>query len=132
MNLRFRLILDLAFFLSAAFCVSGAGAQTLQQDLTKFVETPAVPGYEQALAAEIRTRVPPSLGRPQTDNLGNLSITLGSGSPHRLIVAPMDEPGYVVSGITADGYLRVQRLTQQSPHPLFDLLHAAQDRKSVV
>ena len=110
----------------ALLLVASAAAQTLPQDVAKFVETPAVPGYEQALAAEIRTRVPPSLGRPQTDNLGNLYITLGSGSPHRLIVAPMDEPGYVVSGITADGYLRVQRLPQQSPHPLFDLLHTAQ------
>lgn len=114
-------------FLLTAFLLAWgapAAAQSLPEDLTKFVETPGVPGHEQGLAAEIRTRLK-NLSL-QTDNLGNLYVTLGSGSPHRLIVAPMDEPGYVVSGITADGYLRVQRLPQQAPQPLFDLLHAAQ------
>ena len=114
-------------FVSLLHVAVPAGAQTLPEDLAKFVETPAVPGYEQALAAEIRSRLKNySL---QTDNLGNLYVRLGSpeaSGPHRLIVAAMDEPGYVVSGITAEGYLRVQRLPQQAPHPLFDLLHAAQ------
>src|SRR6266849_1674176 len=116
----FRFLFSIFFFLLAI----SVAAQTLEQNLTKFAETPAVPGYEQALAAEIRSRL--KNYSVQADNLGNLYLTLGSGSPHRLIVAPMDEPGYVVSGITADGYLRVQRLPQQAPHPLFDLLHAAQ------
>ena len=31
----------------------------------------------------------------------------------------MDEPGYVVSAITGDGYIRVQRLPQGAPHGLF-------------
>ncbi len=129
MKLTLLRIFPVALFLGAALGGNPAAAQSLPQDLTKFAETPAVAGYEQALAAEIRARLPRSLGSPQTDNLGNLYITLGSpgaSGPHRLIVAPMDEPGYVVSGITADGYLRVQRLPQQAPHALFDLLHAAQ------
>src|SRR5205807_4131396 len=117
-------------FLFAIFCFLlslPVAAQTLSQDLARFAETPAVPGYEQPLAAEIRAQ----MGKlsPQSDNMGYLYVTLGSRETsglHRLIVAPMDEPGYVVSGITDDGYLRVQRLPQTAPHPLFDLLHAAQ------
>lgn len=104
-----------------------AGAQMLTGDLARFVETPAVSGYEEALAREIRARL--ERFKPETDNMGNVYVTLGSpeaSGPHRLIVAPMDEPGYVVSAITADGYLRVQRLPQQAPHPMFDQLHAAQ------
>lgn len=92
--------------------------------LQEFVETPAVSGYEQTLAAKIRERL--KAFSPQTDNLGNLYVTLGSGAPHRLLVTPMDEPGYFVSAITPDGFLRVQRLPQVAPHPLFDLLHSAQ------
>jgi len=38
----------------------------------------------------------------------------------------MDEPGYVVSGITEGGYLRVQRLPQAAVTPLFDVLNFAQ------
>ncbi|MGH9776864.1 MAG: hypothetical protein ACRD5I_00485, partial [Candidatus Acidiferrales bacterium] len=60
------------------------------------------------------------------DNLGNVTVTVGSGEPHRLIVTPIDEPGYVVSAITPDGYLRVQRLPQAGVHPWFDLLHSTQ------
>lgn len=93
-------------------------------NLQEFVETPAVSGYEQNLATKIRHRL--KNFSPQTDNLGNVYVTLGSGAPHRLLVTPMDEPGYIVSAITPDGFLRVQRLPQQVPHPLFDLLHSAQ------
>src|SRR6202035_3098633 len=57
---------------------------------------------------------------------GNVFVTVGSGAPHRLLVTAIDEPGYIVSGITLDGYLRVQRLPQAPPNPVFDLLHAAQ------
>ena len=87
-------------------------------------ETPAVSGYEEALSAELRERLQEHA--PKTDNLGNTWVTIGSGAPHRLIVAPIDEPGYVVSEITADGYLRVQRLPQAPPNPVFDALHFAQ------
>ena len=101
-----------------------AAAQSLWQDLAKFVETPSIPGDEKALAGEIRGRV--KNFSPQTDHLGNVFATVGSGAPHRLIVTPLDEPGYVVSGITEDGFLRVQRLPQAPPNAVFDLLYAAQ------
>ena len=89
-----------------------------------FLTTPAVSGYEQELTKQIREALKD--WSPKTDNLGNVYVTLGSGAPHRMIVTPMDEPGYVVSEITADGYLRVQRLPQRAPNAVFDLLHAAQ------
>lgn len=53
------------------------------------------------------------------DSFGNVWVTRGSGSPHVLWVTRRDSPGYVVSRITPDGYLRLQRLgTPLSP--LFD------------
>jgi putative aminopeptidase FrvX len=96
----------------------------LASDLKEFVETPAMPGYESELAAKIRAKL--ASYSSQTDSIGNLVVTLGSGEPHRLIVAPMDEPGFVVSGITGDGYLRVQRLPQGGPLGLFNELYVAQ------
>ncbi|MGH9704055.1 MAG: M20/M25/M40 family metallo-hydrolase, partial [Candidatus Acidiferrales bacterium] len=97
---------------------------SLDQDLKEFVAIPAIPGYEQQLAAKIRTEL--SHFSPETDNLGNVFFTIGSGSPHKLIVAPLDEPGFVVSAITEDGYLRVQRLPQAAPNGVFDDLYSAQ------
>src|SRR5579859_2788060 len=93
------------------------------------VRTPSVSGREEALAKKIEE----SLNGYETkaDNLGNVIVTIGSGAPHRLFVAPMDQPGYVVSGITKDGYLRVQRLPQAAPHGSFDALHFAQPVKVI-
>jgi putative aminopeptidase FrvX len=109
-------------------CISGATPLKAQCGLgpasISLSTTPAVSGYEQELAGEIRDAI--KSFSPKSDNLGNVYVTLGSGSPHRLIVAPIDEPGYVVSEITPDGYLRVQRLPQRAPNAVFDLLHAAQ------
>jgi putative aminopeptidase FrvX len=76
------------------------------------------------LAAEIRKRLKDF--SPSTDNLGNVYITVGSGAPHRLIVTPIDEPGYVIRGITEDGYLRAQRLSQRAPNEVVDALEFAE------
>ena len=101
-----------------------AAAQLPAVSLGELEATPAVAGYEQQLAAGLREKLKGF--SPRTDNLGNVYVTLGSGAPHRLIVTAVDEPGYVVSAITADGFLLVQRLPQAAPNAVFDLLHAAQ------
>ncbi len=84
----------------------------------------AISGHEERLGAAIRDRV--KALEPKTDNLGNVYVTIGKGAPHKLIAVAMDEPGYVVSGITEDGYLRVQRLPQAAVTPVFDVLNFAQ------
>ncbi|MGA7622877.1 MAG: M20/M25/M40 family metallo-hydrolase [Candidatus Acidiferrales bacterium] len=93
-------------------------------DLQQLVQTPAVSGHETQLAEKIRTSL--NSFHPVTDNLGDIIINIGSGAPHRLLVTPIDEPGFVVSEITPDGYLRVQRLPQGSLSPIFNELYAAQ------
>jgi putative aminopeptidase FrvX len=111
-------------FVVLGFVYVGTAEPAMSQYYSALEETPAVSGYEQHLAAEIRDSIKGF--SPQTDNLGNVYVTLGSGAPHRLMVTPIDQPGYVVSEITPDGYLRVQRLPQRAPNAVFDLLHAAQ------
>ena len=68
------------------------------------MRTPAVSGHEGALAKQIEGALKEY--SPKMDNLGNVVITVGSDAPHRLIVTPMDQPGYVVSEVTDDGFLR--------------------------
>ncbi len=96
----------------------------LKATLTELAEMPAVSGNEEQVSAWLAQRLQPL--SPQIDNLGNVVVTLGSGAPHRLLVTAIDEPGYVVSAITDDGFLRVQRLPQRGVHPWFELMHAAQ------
>jgi len=105
----------------AVATAAGAGP-----DLAALSRIPAVSGYEQSLAAAIQYDLTAQGLHPDTDNLHDVWVTAGSGSPHRLIVAAIDQPGYVVSGITPQGYLRVQRLPQLEPNAVFDTLSFAQ------
>jgi putative aminopeptidase len=99
----------------------------LASDLKEFVETPSVSGYESELGEKIRAKL--AAFHPVVDNLGDVIVTVGTGSPRRLIVTPIDEPGFVVSGITDDGYLRLQRLPQGVLPPIFNTLYSAQPVK---
>ncbi len=119
----------LCFGLRIQAAAGQAGPEAASEDgaagnLGEFAGTAAVSGHEGALAEKIRSLL--GVLHPRTDNLGDVIVTLGSGSPRRLIVAPMDEPGYVVSGITPDGYLRLQRLPQRRLPPIFNELYSAQ------
>src|SRR5258708_38464999 len=100
-------------------------ANSLQfADVGQLAEIPADAGYEHEVSSRIREQL--KALAPKTDNVGNVYVTVGSGAPRRLLVTAIDEPGYVVSGITPDGFLRVQRLPQAPPNAVFELLHAAQ------
>jgi len=120
MRAGFFIIAAADVFLSTATII---GAQA-NLDLTELQRTPAVSGHEQKLTAEIERQLKGF--SPKTDGVGNIWVTIGSGSPHHLIATSIDEPGYVVSQITEDGYLRVQRLPQAPPNAVFDALHFAQ------
>jgi putative aminopeptidase FrvX len=134
--LFFRLALIATFFLAASPASSAlyqsnqpvAAPQSIAAVLAELVQTPAVSGYEQSVGKIIvaRLKAMPQHYGAKVDNLGNVTVTLGSGTPRRLIVAPFDEPGFVVSGITPDGYLTLQRLPQGGNLPLFNELYAAQ------
>ena len=124
------------FLLLSPICEVPAAAQavraasvpgTLEEGVREFVETPSVSGYERELSEKIREKI--AALHPVTDNLGDVIVTIGSGAPRRLIVTPIDEPGFVVSGITDDGYLRLQRLPQAGLPPIFNELYSAQPVK---
>ena len=117
-----RTVLLMGTVLGCAVCTLGQEKNTV--NLQSVEETPAVSGHEQELSRLLREELRDLA--PKTDNLGNVYVTVGNGAPHRLIVTPIDEPGYVLSEITADGYLRVQRLPQTAPNAVFDALHFAQ------
>ena len=119
-----------SLFLLQSFPAAGQSANPtssyggLPRQLEELVNTPAVSGYETQLAGKIRESL--KALHPVTDNLGDVIVTIGSGAPHRLIVTPIDEPGFVVSEITPDGYLRVQRLPQNGLPPIFNEMYSAQ------
>lgn len=85
--------------------------------LQAYARTSAVTGREEEASRFVQALF--KAGALQRDRLGNLVLVLGSGTPRRLLVAPLDEPGYVVSQIQANGYLRVAPVGGGQVGPLF-------------
>jgi putative aminopeptidase len=65
----------------------------------------AVTGLEQQVVDTLLSLLPGS----RRDRAGNAVLTLGSGGSRRLVVCPVDEPGFVVGHIRDDGYLTLRR-----------------------
>ena len=87
-----------------------------------YAAVPSVTGRESQFIDFLKTRLP-GWAKPETDNMNNLVVRLGAPNPDLLVVASIDEPGYVVSNITDDGFLRVQSPSGSPPNPLFHQFH---------
>ena len=126
MRVRFLPLVSLLFLLLADAAMGSAqsGRTPLVQDLQQLTDSVAVSGYESAATAYVKQQL--AALHPHVDSIGNLTVTFGSGAPSRLIAAPIDEPGYVVSEIAPDGYLRVQRLPQTGLPPHYNEMQNAQ------
>ena len=82
----------------------------------RFSGMTAVTGYEQAMTDSLLALLPGST----RDRIGNVTLTLGRGTPKRLISCSLDEVGYVVGNITDDGYLLLRRVGLSRTNALFD------------
>ncbi len=105
-------------FLAAATPGRAAAQSDWAERLERSIGIPAVSGHESALRDSIRAWLPRGV-EARVDALGSLLVRFGRGEPEVLLACPLDEAGYVVSGITEDGYLRLRRVGA-APHPLFD------------
>jgi putative aminopeptidase FrvX len=110
------------FFLSAIATVlfsTGASGQAVAPAalVERFAAFSAVTGYEQAVVDTLVSDLLPGAIR---DRSGSAVLILGSGAPRRLIACPLDEPGWVVGEVDADGYLTLRRAPGRLPSPLFD------------
>jgi putative aminopeptidase len=89
-------------------CVASAGAQSRAWDiLREIVLVPGVSGYEGPVSDFIQGRLPAGL-KIERDAMNNVWFTVGSGKPHILFVAHVDELGWVVDKITPEGRVRVK------------------------
>ena len=81
-------------------------AQSVDPLALRFAGMTAVTGLEQAMTDSLRALFPGSV----RDRAGNVTLTLGQGSPKRLCTCPLDEVGYVVGNILPDGFLLLRRV----------------------
>jgi putative aminopeptidase len=84
---------------------SALHAASLSDEVGAFLNVAAVSGRERPAADFIAGRL---AGQPASrDSLGDVVLTAGSGEPRRLVACALGEPGFIVSAIQEDGYLRV-------------------------
>jgi putative aminopeptidase FrvX len=107
---------------AAAQGSQGAADAAVLDRLTSWIALVAAPGRE-ALAADRIARAVPGW---QRDRIGNLLLRRGAGRPRRVVACGLDEPGYVVSEIRSDGYLRVHGSGTGPRHELWDQFHEGQ------
>ncbi len=89
--------------------------------LQELLTVPGAPGYETLVRALVEARLPKGIARAK-DAMGNLVATLGEGEPRTMFVAHMDEIGFVVSEVRADGFLRLKPLGGVDPRTILGRL----------
>src|SRR2546426_7978995 len=95
----------LTLLLSASPTVRLSAQGDVDRLALRFASMTAVTGLEQAMVDSLRALFPGST----RDQAGNVTLTLGQGSPKRLFTCPLDEVGYVVGNILPDGFLLLRR-----------------------
>src|SRR6266571_1121174 len=110
----------LTLFLAASPTVHLFAQGDLDRLALRLASMTAVTGLEQAMVDSLRALFPGST----RDHAGNVTLTLGQGSPKRLFTCPLDEVGYVVGNILPDGFLLLRRVggggAGRTASPLFD------------
>jgi endoglucanase len=108
----------LALALAAAGLAVGAGAADVKTLAKELFAVPSTTGNEEMLAARIRALLPKDLA-VETAGLGTIAVRLGGSPGPTLVLAALDGYGHMVSGITPEGYLRLDRPVP-APHARFD------------
>ena len=122
--LRMKATLTLAIFISFllasnVLAQNGPGADVV---LPTWMQLDAPPGHEHFTTDEILKAAP----NWKRDALGNLVLRKGSGSPRRVVACSLDRPGFAVTEITEDGYLRLREVGAGRQHQLWVQFHEGQ------
>ena len=108
--------------LSPNLLAQNGGPGDLSRALSGWILNDAPPGREHLLTDMIMQEMPGW----KRDQLGNLILRKGSGSPRRVIACGLDRPSFAVTEITDDGYLRLREVGAGRQHPLWIQFHEGQ------
>ncbi|WP_420406808.1 M42 family metallopeptidase [Hoeflea sp.] len=86
--------------------------QRLRKDLHDLMKTPGLSGHEERVAKLIRSRLSDAGVDSRVDRMGNViaSFEGDPGTPSVMIFTHMDQLGFFVRRIEADGLIRVERM----------------------
>jgi len=97
-----------ALALALAGVVGAAGAADLRTLTKTLFAVPSTTGNEEMLAAKIRGLLPRGVS-VEEGGLGTVAVRLAGAPGPTLILAALDGYGHMVSGITPEGYLTLDR-----------------------
>src|SRR5918999_71111 len=122
--LRRAALVTLAALLGLLFTPqsSAQNGLNLGQRLRTWLAVDAPPGSEHRATDRIMQQLPGW----KRDPLGNLILRKGSGSPRRVVACALDRPGFAVTQITDEGYLRLREAGSTRLHPLWNQFHEGQ------
>jgi len=115
----------LVLLTAASGPLSGQVSARQTDALALLIRAHGVSGFETNVREVVKGLLP-GWTTPRVDEVGNLLVTIGTGRPHLLVTAAIDEDGYIVSRILDEGYLRLQRVTGGVTNRLFDQYHYGQ------
>ena len=108
--------------LSSNLLAQNGGPGDVNRALSGWILNDAPPGREHLLTDLIMREMPGW----KRDQLGNLILRKGSGSPRRVVACALDRPGFAVTEVTDDGYLRLREVGGGRQHPLWVQFHEGQ------
>ena len=112
-------LLSLFFFTTESVAQNGPSSYTM---LREWLALDAPPGWEHRATDRIMQLMPGW----RRDALGNLIMRKGTGSPRRVVACALDRPGFAVTEITDEGYLRLREVGGGRLHPLWTQSHEGQ------
>jgi putative aminopeptidase len=121
-RLRTRLVPALFLLLITTFSLAAQNGSESSTALRRWIALDAPPGWEHLATETIQQ----AMAGWKRDTLGNLVLRKGSGSPRRVIACGLDRPGFAVTEITDDGYLRLREAGAGRQHPLWVQFHEGQ------
>jgi putative aminopeptidase FrvX len=111
-----KIVIPLLLFIFIGFSYPAEiSFETLLEEIF-FVPSPS--GYEHWMVKKIQQHLPQGLAT-EKDNLGSLYLTTGKGVQQLVLLAGMDEVGYIVSGMNEEGYILLDRVVP-APHQIYD------------
>jgi putative aminopeptidase len=103
----FALVPMLLVVLPASLSSQGVPEKEAREIFQKLVGVAGVSFHEEKIRQEIMGLLPKE-ANPIVDEMGNLVVVLGSGTPEIVFIAHMDEIGLEVTGINEDGTIKTR------------------------
>ena len=84
--------------------------ERLKKDLMQLMKLPGLSGYEDRVRDYLKNQLKLMKAETETDRLGNLVTSFPGDGPTVMLFAHMDQIGFIVRKIEADGFLLVERV----------------------